>query len=272
VSDSIPHKPHYKLGEVCEIADTQPYVLRFWESEFPQLRPRKSRSGHPIYTRDDIDLVLRIKRLLHEQEYTLADARTRLDEELQSGTPVDAPAPPPPRPQPPAEPPADEGMETELEATRRRLAEMRDRYDAACEEIRRLKDEIGASGTVLDERDALRREAEALRERVADLERGQRDVDRSRGVQREHDQERKQLRARVDELAGTLEETAAERDRARERAEAAEADVDRLNAELADRNAALRVERATLAGRLESALAAFRELHGGGPGNDRPVS
>ena len=73
-----PEKSQYKLNEVCAIADTQPYVLRFWESEFPQLSPRKSRGGHPIYTRDDVDLVLRIKRLLHEREFSLSDAREAL--------------------------------------------------------------------------------------------------------------------------------------------------------------------------------------------------
>jgi len=80
-ASEIPNKLFYKIGEVCEITDTQPYVLRFWESEFPQLAPRKNRSGQRVYQRKDIDTVIRIKKLLYEEEYTIAGARKRLDEE-----------------------------------------------------------------------------------------------------------------------------------------------------------------------------------------------
>ncbi len=75
-------KTTYKLGEVCEVTDTQPYVLRFWESEFPQLRPKKGRSGQPVYRRKDVDIILRIKQLLHDEEYSIGDAREKLAEEL----------------------------------------------------------------------------------------------------------------------------------------------------------------------------------------------
>jgi len=85
----IPNKLFYKIGEVCEITDTQPYVLRFWESEFPQLAPRKNRSGQRVYQRRDIDTVIRIKRLLYEEEYTIAGARRKLDDD-----PAGEPAPP----------------------------------------------------------------------------------------------------------------------------------------------------------------------------------
>ena len=77
----VPNKLFYKIGEVCELTDTQPYVLRFWESEFPQLAPRKNRSGQRVYQRKDIDTVLRIKKLLYDEEYTIAGARKKLDEE-----------------------------------------------------------------------------------------------------------------------------------------------------------------------------------------------
>jgi DNA-binding transcriptional MerR regulator len=83
--EQIPEKVFYKIGEVCQYTDTQPYVLRFWESEFPQLAPNKTRSGQRIYTRQDIDLVLRIKKLLYEEEYTIAGARKRLEQESDSG-------------------------------------------------------------------------------------------------------------------------------------------------------------------------------------------
>jgi len=75
-------KPYYKIGEVCEITATQPYVLRFWESEFPTLAPRKNRSGQRIYRKRDIELIQRIKTLLYEQEYTIAGARKVLEAEL----------------------------------------------------------------------------------------------------------------------------------------------------------------------------------------------
>lgn len=84
-TEVIPNKLFYKIGEVCEITDTQPYVLRFWESEFPQLAPRKNRSGQRVYQRKDIDTVLRIKKLLYEEEYTIAGARRKLEEEPQNG-------------------------------------------------------------------------------------------------------------------------------------------------------------------------------------------
>ncbi len=77
----IPDKPFYKIGEVCQYTDTQPYVLRFWESEFPRLAPQKSRSGQRMYTRRDIDLVFRIKKLLYEEEFTIAGARKKLEQE-----------------------------------------------------------------------------------------------------------------------------------------------------------------------------------------------
>jgi len=80
-ASEIPNKLFYKIGEVCEITDTQPYVLRFWESEFPQLAPRKNRSGQRVYQRKDIDTVMRIKRLLYEEEYTIAGARKKLDDD-----------------------------------------------------------------------------------------------------------------------------------------------------------------------------------------------
>jgi len=76
---SIPEKLYYKAVEVCQITDTQPYVLRFWESEFPQLASEKNRSGQRVYRREDIDLILRIKKLLYEEEYTIASARQAIE-------------------------------------------------------------------------------------------------------------------------------------------------------------------------------------------------
>jgi len=78
---AAPRGRYHKISDVCAMTDTQPYVLRFWESEFPQLAPAKSRSGHRIYTDKDIELVRKIKTLLYEAEYTIAGARRKLEEE-----------------------------------------------------------------------------------------------------------------------------------------------------------------------------------------------
>jgi len=78
MSDEIPRKLFYKIGEVCQLTDTQPYVLRFWESEFPQLAPTKSRTGQRLYRRKDIDLVIEIKNLLYQEGFTIAGARKKL--------------------------------------------------------------------------------------------------------------------------------------------------------------------------------------------------
>jgi DNA-binding transcriptional MerR regulator len=76
--EEIPRKLFYKLNEVCQLTDTQPYVLRFWESEFTQLAPTKSRNGQRLYRRKDIDLVLTIKKLLNDEGFTIAGAREKL--------------------------------------------------------------------------------------------------------------------------------------------------------------------------------------------------
>ena len=78
----IPNKLFFKIGEVCEITDTQPYVLRYWESEFAALAPAKNSSGQRIYRRKDIETVLRIKQLLYEEGFTIAGAKKRLEVEL----------------------------------------------------------------------------------------------------------------------------------------------------------------------------------------------
>ena len=78
----IPNKLFFKIGEVCEITDTQPYVLRSWESEFPALAPAKNSSGQRIYRRRDIETVLRIKQLLYEEGFTIAGAKKRLEAEM----------------------------------------------------------------------------------------------------------------------------------------------------------------------------------------------
>lgn len=74
----IPDKQFFRIGEVAEIAEVEPYVLRFWETEFENLKPKKSKSNQRRYARKDVELVLLIRDLLYEECYTIAGARRQL--------------------------------------------------------------------------------------------------------------------------------------------------------------------------------------------------
>lgn len=74
----IPDKLYFRIGEVAGLCHLPAYVLRFWESEFPQLKPVKSSSGQRMYRRRDVENVLRIKQLLYEQGFTISGARQQL--------------------------------------------------------------------------------------------------------------------------------------------------------------------------------------------------
>ena len=84
----------YKIGEVCRMADVQPYVLRYWETEFPVLAPNKSGGGQRLYTQREIDIVMRIKQLLYSEGFTIAGAKKKLEGELAGGDTMPASAPP----------------------------------------------------------------------------------------------------------------------------------------------------------------------------------
>ncbi|MFP5246188.1 MAG: MerR family transcriptional regulator [Thermoanaerobaculia bacterium] len=71
----------YKIGEVCKLAELQPYVLRYWETEFPQLSPNKSGGGQRLYTQRELDIILRIKELLYREGFTIAGAKKKLETE-----------------------------------------------------------------------------------------------------------------------------------------------------------------------------------------------
>ncbi len=74
----IPDKLFFKISEVCQILGVEPYVLRFWETEFPNLAPEKSKAGHRVYKRRDVENFLRIKELLYDRGFTIAGARKQL--------------------------------------------------------------------------------------------------------------------------------------------------------------------------------------------------
>jgi DNA-binding transcriptional MerR regulator len=78
---AIPEKLYFKIGEVCEIVGVQAHVLRYWETEFPMLTPQKNRAGQRTYRRRDVEMALRVKELLYEEQYTIAGAKKRLANE-----------------------------------------------------------------------------------------------------------------------------------------------------------------------------------------------
>ena len=84
----IPEKQYFRIGEVAGIAEVEPYVLRFWETEFTTLRPQKSRSNQRLYSRKDVEQVLRIRDLLYEEGFTINGARKRLRDGETPGNPL----------------------------------------------------------------------------------------------------------------------------------------------------------------------------------------
>ncbi len=79
VAEEIPDKLYFRIGEVSRITGVKAYVLRFWETEFPGLGPRKTGAGHRLYRRKDVELVLEIKHLLYEKRFTIEGARKWLE-------------------------------------------------------------------------------------------------------------------------------------------------------------------------------------------------
>lgn len=155
----IPRKPYYKPSEVCALTDTQPYQLRFWESELPQLSAKEG-----VYRREDIDLVLRIKQMLNEQDCSIGDVRSALEREASGAAPARVAVPQ-------ALPPESPGKAARPEKTRATPATRtkavlrfddkpgdpdrvpRVRYEDALEEVAHLRLELQESET-------LRRKAE----------------------------------------------------------------------------------------------------------------
>lgn len=74
----LPDKLYFKIGEVAKLVGVKPYVLRYWETEFPSIRPGKTRSQHRLYRRRDVEMLLEIRRLLHDERYTIEGAKRRL--------------------------------------------------------------------------------------------------------------------------------------------------------------------------------------------------
>jgi DNA-binding transcriptional MerR regulator len=126
---TIPDKLYFRIGDVARLCAVAPYVLRFWETEFPQLKPNKGGTGQRLYRKKDVETALRIKTLLYEQGFTIPGARQVLKADPQPALePVPAPAPRAltPREAPAAEAP-DRGADLRLRA---QLADLRDEMRA----------------------------------------------------------------------------------------------------------------------------------------------
>jgi len=87
----IPDKLYFKIGEAAEIVGVETHVLRYWESEFPQIQPTRAGSKQRLYRRQDIDLLLEIKRLLYDEKFTISGARKRIAARARQAQPADAP-------------------------------------------------------------------------------------------------------------------------------------------------------------------------------------
>ncbi len=104
---AIPNKLYFRIGEVADLLSVKPYVLRYWETEFPDIKPAKSKSGQRLYKRRDVETLVRIKELLYQERFTINGARRRLKElareqrsHEQNGQQVALPIDPPHRPEP----------------------------------------------------------------------------------------------------------------------------------------------------------------------------
>jgi DNA-binding transcriptional MerR regulator len=89
----LPDKLYFKIGEVAKIVGVKPYVLRYWETEFSIIRPGKTRSQHRLYRRRDVESLLEIKRLLHNERYTIEGAKRRLKSLAKVTSPTAEPRP-----------------------------------------------------------------------------------------------------------------------------------------------------------------------------------
>jgi len=154
-SPVIPQKLFFKIGEVCELAGVQAHVLRYWETEFPMLAPQKNRAGQRTYRRRDVEMALRIKELLYDEQYTIAGAKKKLATELrapgrenlpstQTRTPMRSLQPPPslaaklssPQPAPAPTTNSQQGSLKQLAAELQEVLELLDKGDAELEKLR----------------------------------------------------------------------------------------------------------------------------------------
>ncbi len=84
-SEPAPARPYYSIGEVCELTGLEDHVLRYWETQFPSLRPIRNRAGNRVYRPKDVEHIRQLQHLLHERQYTIAGAKRRIQEAKKAG-------------------------------------------------------------------------------------------------------------------------------------------------------------------------------------------
>ena len=163
---AIPEKLFFKIGEVCDLTGVQAHVLRYWESEFPMLAPQKNRAGQRTYRKRDVEMALRIKELLYEDQYTIAGAKKKLAGELRGASKLKVVPTPDMNAQ--ATP-----VQTPLQTAAPPPVESRPVYErpATTTESYSMPD---------DQRVAVRRLAEQLRDLLATLDAGEADLNARR--------------------------------------------------------------------------------------------
>jgi DNA-binding transcriptional MerR regulator len=137
-------KLFYKIGEACKVLDIQPYVLRYWETEFPSLSPGKSRSGQRVYSEKELAVIRRIKELLYDEGYTIAGAKKKLEGELVEDEQLEL-----------GEPGEEEQEVVEVEAGEAETAETVETAETAEERLRRMR--AGVERALAQARDLLDR-------------------------------------------------------------------------------------------------------------------
>lgn len=128
MANDLPDKLFFKIGDVAQIVGVRAHVLRYWESEFPALKPMKTRGAHRVYKRRDVELAMLIKRLVHDEGFTIPGARKRLRELGKDRV----------KSEPDPEAVRDVGFKAELLAIRRSLLDVLDVLDAARAPARKL--------------------------------------------------------------------------------------------------------------------------------------
>jgi len=125
-SPSIPDRLYFRIGDVARICGLEAYVLRFWETQFPRLKPNKSQSGQRLYRRSEVELALEIKRLVHQEGYTISGARQVLEQARRGDQegPSTHPEPIPPEAQQPANEPNSDALAAAIGQARAELRQI----------------------------------------------------------------------------------------------------------------------------------------------------
>jgi DNA-binding transcriptional MerR regulator len=159
---AIPEKLFFKIGEVCDLTGVQAHVLRYWESEFPMLAPQKNRAGQRTYRKRDVEMALRIKELLYEDQYTIAGAKKKLAGELRGASKLKV------VPTPDASAQVNQPQPT-LQSAAAPPVESRPTYESPSTP----DEKVSMTG---DQRHAVRRLAEQLRDLLTMLDAGEADL------------------------------------------------------------------------------------------------